>query len=104
MPEKPKEKPTIEQILDIMLQRGQITPEEHRTLQEQVKQEQAAAAKEPSATVARRVGPQVCIPPLPHSWGQPRPGIDGDCQAWSRVNGLSCKASRIGNNGSMRLI
>ena len=37
-----KEKPAIEQILDILLQRGQITPEEYRSLQEKVKQEQAA--------------------------------------------------------------
>jgi hypothetical protein len=46
-----KEKPAIEQILDILLQRGQITPEEYRSLQEKVKQEQAAGVKEPSATV-----------------------------------------------------
>jgi hypothetical protein len=32
-----KEKPAIEQILDILLQRGQITPEEYRSLQEKVK-------------------------------------------------------------------
>jgi phosphate-selective porin OprO/OprP len=46
-----QEKPTIEQILDILLQRGQITPEEYRSLQEKVKQEQAAGVKEPSAAV-----------------------------------------------------
>jgi phosphate-selective porin OprO and OprP len=46
-----KEKPAIEQILDILLQRGQITPEEYRSLQEKVKQEQAAGAKEPAAAV-----------------------------------------------------
>src|SRR2546430_9182561 len=46
-----KEKPAIEQILDILLQRGQITPEEYRSLQEKVKQEQAAGVKEPSAAV-----------------------------------------------------
>jgi len=34
-----KEKPAIEQILDILLQRGQITPEEYRSLQEKVKQQ-----------------------------------------------------------------
>ena len=44
-----KEKPAIEQSLDILLQRGQITPEEYRSLQEKVKQEQAAGAKEPAA-------------------------------------------------------
>ena len=46
-----KEKPAIEQILDILLQRGQITPEEYRSLQEKAKQEQAAGAKEPAAAV-----------------------------------------------------
>jgi phosphate-selective porin OprO/OprP len=46
-----KEKPAIEQILDILLQRGTITPEEYRSLQEKVKQEQAAGAKEPAAAV-----------------------------------------------------
>ena len=46
-----KEKPAIEQILDILLQRGQINPEEYRSLQEKVKQEQAAGVKEPSAAV-----------------------------------------------------
>ena len=46
-----KEKPAIEQILDILLQRGQITPEEYRSLQEKVKQEQAAGVKEPAAAV-----------------------------------------------------
>ena len=46
-----KEKPAIEQILDILLQRGHITPEEYRSLQEKVKQEQAAGAKEPAAAV-----------------------------------------------------
>jgi phosphate-selective porin OprO and OprP len=46
-----KEKPAIEQILDILLQRGQITPEEYRSLQEKVKQEQAAGTKEPAAAV-----------------------------------------------------
>ena len=45
-----KEKPAIEQILDILLQRGQITPEEYRSLQEKVKQEQAAG-KEPSPAI-----------------------------------------------------
>jgi phosphate-selective porin OprO and OprP len=43
-----KEKPVIEQILDLLLQRGQITQEEYRTLQEKARQEQAAGAKEPS--------------------------------------------------------
>lgn len=38
-----KEKPVIEQILDLLLQRGQITPEEHRSLQEKAKKEQASA-------------------------------------------------------------
>src|SRR5262245_13996939 len=46
-----KEKPAIEQILDILLQRGTISPEEYRSLQEKVKQEQAAGAKEPAAAV-----------------------------------------------------
>jgi phosphate-selective porin OprO and OprP len=46
-----KEKPAIEQILDILLQRGQITPEEYLSLQEKVKQEQAAGVKEPAAAV-----------------------------------------------------
>ena len=45
------EKSTIEQILDILLQRGQITPEEYRSLQEQAQQEHAAGAQEPSAAV-----------------------------------------------------
>ena len=45
-----KEKPAIEQILDILLQRGQITQEEYRSLQEKVKQEQAAG-KEPSPAI-----------------------------------------------------
>jgi hypothetical protein len=40
-----KDKPAIEQILDILLQRGQITPEEYRSLQEKVKQEQAAGGQ-----------------------------------------------------------
>jgi phosphate-selective porin OprO/OprP len=46
-----KEKPAIEQILDILLQRGQITLDEYHSLQEKVKQEQAAGAKEPAAAV-----------------------------------------------------
>src|SRR5262245_49607490 len=46
-----KEKPAIEQILDILLQRGQITPEEYHSLQEKVKQEQAAGVKEPAASI-----------------------------------------------------
>jgi phosphate-selective porin OprO and OprP len=45
------EKPAVEQILDILLQRGQITPEEYRSLQEQAQQEHAAGAKKSSATV-----------------------------------------------------
>jgi phosphate-selective porin OprO and OprP len=43
-----KEKPVIEQILDLLLQRGQISQEEYRSLQEKARQEQAAGAKEPS--------------------------------------------------------
>jgi phosphate-selective porin OprO and OprP len=46
-----KEKPVVEQILDLLLQRGQITQEEYRTLQEKAKQEQAAGAKEPSPAI-----------------------------------------------------
>jgi Phosphate-selective porin O and P len=46
-----REKPAVEQILDLLLQRGQITPEEHRSLQEKVKQEHAAGTKEPSTAV-----------------------------------------------------
>jgi phosphate-selective porin OprO/OprP len=38
-----KEKPAIEQILDFLLQRGQITPEEYRSLQEKAKKEQESA-------------------------------------------------------------
>jgi phosphate-selective porin OprO and OprP len=45
-----KEKPVIEQILDLLLQRGQITQEEYRTLQEKARQEQAAG-KEPSPAI-----------------------------------------------------
>jgi phosphate-selective porin OprO/OprP len=37
-----KEKPVVEQILDLLLQRGQITQEEYRTLQEKARKEQAA--------------------------------------------------------------
>jgi phosphate-selective porin OprO and OprP len=36
-----KEKPVIEQILELLLQRGQITQEEYRTLQEKARKEQA---------------------------------------------------------------
>jgi phosphate-selective porin OprO/OprP len=36
-----KEKPVVEQILDLLLQRGQITQEEYRTLQEKARKEQA---------------------------------------------------------------
>jgi phosphate-selective porin OprO and OprP len=46
-----EEKPAVEQILDLLLQRGQITQEEYRTLQEKARQEQAAGAKEPSAAI-----------------------------------------------------
>jgi phosphate-selective porin OprO/OprP len=46
-----KEKPVIEQILDLLLQRGQITQEEYRSLQEKARQEQAAGVKEPAAAV-----------------------------------------------------
>jgi phosphate-selective porin OprO and OprP len=45
-----KEKPVVEQILDILLQRGQITQEEYRTLQEKARQEQAAG-REPSQAI-----------------------------------------------------
>src|SRR5918996_208854 len=45
-----KEKPVVEQILDLLLQRGQITQEEYRTLQEKARQEQAAG-KEPSPAI-----------------------------------------------------
>jgi phosphate-selective porin OprO and OprP len=40
---EPKEKPVIEQILDLLLQRGQISQEEYRTLQEKARKEAAAA-------------------------------------------------------------
>jgi phosphate-selective porin OprO/OprP len=46
-----KEKPVVEQILDVLLQRGQITPEEYRSLQEKARQEQAAGVQDPGATV-----------------------------------------------------
>jgi phosphate-selective porin OprO/OprP len=46
-----KEKPVVEQILDLLLQRGQITQEEYRSLQEKARQERAAGAKEPGAAV-----------------------------------------------------
>ena len=46
-----KEKPVVEQILDILLQRGQITQEEYRSLQEKARQERAAGVKEPGAAV-----------------------------------------------------
>jgi phosphate-selective porin OprO and OprP len=45
-----KEKPVVEQILDLLLQRGQITQEEYRTLQEKARQEQAAG-REPSPAI-----------------------------------------------------
>ena len=45
-----KEKPVVEQILDLLLQRGQITQEEYRTLQEKARQEQTAG-KEPSPAI-----------------------------------------------------
>jgi phosphate-selective porin len=45
-----KEKPVVEQILDILLQRGQITQEEYRTLLEKARQEQAAG-KEPGPAI-----------------------------------------------------
>jgi phosphate-selective porin OprO/OprP len=45
-----KEKPVIEQILDLLLQRGQITQEEYRPLQDKARQEQAAG-KEPSPAI-----------------------------------------------------
>jgi phosphate-selective porin OprO/OprP len=48
---EPTEKPAVEQILDLLLQRGQITPEEYRALQEKAQQEHAAGAKAPSAAV-----------------------------------------------------
>ena len=38
-----KEKPVLEHILDLMLQRGQIDSEQYRTLQEKARKEQAAA-------------------------------------------------------------
>jgi phosphate-selective porin OprO and OprP len=47
---EPKGKPVVEQILDLLLQRGQITQEEYRTLQEKAWQEQAAG-KEPSPAI-----------------------------------------------------
>lgn len=37
-----KEKPVVEQMLDLLLQRGQITQEEYRSLQEKAKKEQAS--------------------------------------------------------------
>jgi phosphate-selective porin OprO and OprP len=46
-----KEKPVLEQILDLLLQRGQITQEEYRSLQEKARQEQAAGVKEPGPGV-----------------------------------------------------
>jgi phosphate-selective porin OprO/OprP len=46
-----KEKPVIEQILELLLQRGQITQEEYRTLQEKARQEQAVGVKEPSTAI-----------------------------------------------------
>jgi phosphate-selective porin len=46
-----KEKPVVEQILDILLQRGQITQEEYRSLQEKARQEREAGVKEPGAAV-----------------------------------------------------
>jgi phosphate-selective porin OprO/OprP len=46
-----KEKPVIEQILELLLQRGQITQEEYRSLQEKARQEQAAGVKEPATAV-----------------------------------------------------
>jgi phosphate-selective porin OprO/OprP len=46
-----KEKPVVEQILDLLLQRGQITQEEYRTLQEKARQEQATGAKEPRPAI-----------------------------------------------------
>ena len=45
-PRTSNEKPAIEQILDILLQRGQITQEEYRSLQEKVRLEQAAGKPE----------------------------------------------------------
>ena len=45
-----KEKPAIEQILDILLQRGQITQEEYRSLQEKVSRSKRRG-KEPAAAV-----------------------------------------------------
>jgi phosphate-selective porin OprO/OprP len=45
------EKPVVEQILDLLRQRGQITREEYRSLQEKARQESAAGAKEPSAAI-----------------------------------------------------
>jgi hypothetical protein len=52
---EPEETPVVEQILDILLQRGQITQEEYRTLQEKARQEQAAGAKELGAAVSAGV-------------------------------------------------
>jgi phosphate-selective porin OprO and OprP len=46
-----KEKPVIEQILDLLLQRGQITPEEYRSLQEKARQEQVAGVKASESAV-----------------------------------------------------
>lgn len=40
---EPKEKPVVEQILDLLLQRGQISQEEYRTLQEKARNESASA-------------------------------------------------------------
>jgi phosphate-selective porin OprO and OprP len=45
-----KEKPVVEQILDILLQRGQITQEEYRTLQEKARKEQEAG-REPAPAI-----------------------------------------------------
>jgi phosphate-selective porin OprO/OprP len=46
-----KEKPVVEQILDLLLQRGQITQEEYRSLQEKARQEQTAGAKEAGSAI-----------------------------------------------------
>jgi phosphate-selective porin OprO/OprP len=50
LPGETKEKSVVEQILDLLLERGQITQEEYRTLQEKAWQEQAAG-KEPSPAI-----------------------------------------------------
>jgi hypothetical protein len=122
---EPKEKPVIEQILDLLLQRGQISQEEYQTLQEKARRQRDAGVKEPGAGVLAGIDrgkpfPQspdgdfrleiggllqpISMPrsPIP----EPSPGLSWAANSWSgapvwRWTKVSINGSTSGSKGSL---